>query len=196
MQSVQDVAHLCGQPTLYKKLSRQSRRRVSCAWWPPTGWCPSWTRHTFHCSYYLRNTRQSLSDRAEDWNHLWSLAEVLAKAPQWGVTFKHLWCHPGCAAFIVSHVGLNIAGCSEVAYLQHSASSYKEQTETVQQTGIRDLQYVRHHRSFSHWPKKTPLTPAHIWLLFPPGSSNSAVVAGSHRLQLHCDVNPTPRWTQ
>ena len=176
MQLVQDLAHLCGPPTLYKKLSRRSHRRVSCAWWPPTGWCPSWIRRTFHCSYYLRSQQQSLSDCCvQDWNHLWSLAEVLAEAPQGEVTFEHLWCHPGCTAFIVSHVGLDITGCSKVTYLQHSASSYKEQTERVQQTGIRDLQYVRHYRSFSHWPK-TPLTPVNIWLLFPPGSNNSAVV--------------------
>lgn len=54
-------------------------------------------------------------------------------------TFKHLGRHPSCAAFVVSHVGLNVASGSKVTDLQHSTSSYEQQTETEAHTssGIR-----------------------------------------------------------
>lgn len=49
------------------------------------------------------------------------------------LTFKHLWSHPGCAAFIVGHVGLNITRGPKVTDLQHGATSHQQQTETQQE---------------------------------------------------------------
>lgn len=42
-------------------------------------------------------------------------------------TFKDLWCHPRCAAFVVGHVGLNVTRSSKVTDLQDSTAGHQQE---------------------------------------------------------------------
>lgn len=51
------------------------------------------------------------------------------------LALKHLGCHPRRAAFIVSHVGLNVTRSSKVTDLQHCAVSYQEEAKEEEDNG-------------------------------------------------------------